>query len=282
MKHLKLILAAALAALSFGLYAADVTVRVPYTDSTGKPAGFVDTPMRDLGDGTYAPVVTGATGTAGLTQVQGNTASAATDSGNPVKVGGKYNSTLPTFTDGQRADVQLDSRGRVLAGTVNLLTGADGFSNAALAAPPANGDNAGGVRMPVAAPHLFNETSWDRYRNNTSNVELASGARTTTQTGSDHINYNGKGVKVLVNMTVVGTGSVTPSIQIKDANGIYYTVLTGTAIVTNTTQALTIYPGITAAANVSISDILPRTFRIIMTANNANSATYSVGYEIMN
>lgn len=45
--------------------------------------------------------------------VGGNVASGATDSGNPVKAGGKYNSTLPTLTDGQRGDVQLDSRGRL-------------------------------------------------------------------------------------------------------------------------------------------------------------------------
>lgn len=35
-------------------------------------------------------------------------ASGAADSGNPIKVGGKYNSTLPTFTDGQRGDFQID------------------------------------------------------------------------------------------------------------------------------------------------------------------------------
>lgn len=41
----------------------------------------------------------------------GNVASGATDSGNPVKIGGKYNSTLPTLTDGQRGDLQLTSTG---------------------------------------------------------------------------------------------------------------------------------------------------------------------------
>jgi hypothetical protein len=46
-------------------------------------------------------------------QVQGNAASAATDSGNPVKVGGKYNSSPPTLTNGQRGDVQLDASGNI-------------------------------------------------------------------------------------------------------------------------------------------------------------------------
>lgn len=40
-------------------------------------------------------------------------ASGATDSGNPVKVGGKYNSSAPTFTDGQRGDLQIDANGNL-------------------------------------------------------------------------------------------------------------------------------------------------------------------------
>ncbi len=47
-------------------------------------------------------------------QVVGNVASGAADSGNPVKVGGVFNSTLPTLTTGQRGDLQLDASGRVL------------------------------------------------------------------------------------------------------------------------------------------------------------------------
>lgn len=43
----------------------------------------------------------------------GNVASGATDSGNPVKIGGVYNSTKPTLSNGQRGDVQLDTRARV-------------------------------------------------------------------------------------------------------------------------------------------------------------------------
>ena len=51
--------------------------------------------------------------------VQGNVASGSADAGNPVKVGGKYNSTPPTFTDGQRGDLQLDSAGNL---KVNIAT----------------------------------------------------------------------------------------------------------------------------------------------------------------
>ncbi len=58
----------------------------------------------------------------------GGIASGAADSGNPVKVGGRYNSTPPTLTDGQRGDLQLDSSGSLKvalggslpAGTANI------------------------------------------------------------------------------------------------------------------------------------------------------------------
>lgn len=42
---------------------------------------------------------------------QGTVASGAADSGNPVKVGGRYNASTPTLSDGQRADLQLDASG---------------------------------------------------------------------------------------------------------------------------------------------------------------------------
>lgn len=50
-------------------------------------------------------------------QVQGNSASGATDVGNPVKVGGVYNATLPTLSTGQR--VIIASTAAITLLTVN-------------------------------------------------------------------------------------------------------------------------------------------------------------------
>lgn len=115
------------------------------------------------------------------------------------------------------------------------------------------------------------------------NVDLAtalisaSGA-TTTQTSADQINPNGHGVQIVLVTTVIGTGSITLEIDGKDpVSGNYYSLLTGAAVTTNTTNVYTIFPGITVAANVSASMTLPRTWRVKCTANNANAATYSVG-----
>ncbi len=43
----------------------------------------------------------------------GDVAAGAADSGNPVKIGGKYNATAPTLDDGDRGDAQLDVNGNL-------------------------------------------------------------------------------------------------------------------------------------------------------------------------
>lgn len=132
--------------------------------------------------------------------------------------------------------------------------------------------------------HTFNGTTWDRLRGNVDTAALitATGA-TTTQTTPDQINYNGRCVKVVLDMTTVGTGSVTPTIQGKDAaSGKYYTLLAGAAVVTNVTNVYTVCPGITVAANVSAADVLPRTWRVNVVANNANATTYTLGASVTN
>lgn len=77
-------------------------------------------------------------GVNGLQAVGGNVASAATDSGNPVKVGGIFNTTQPTVTNGQRVDLQTDNRGNMM---VNLATKLDSTNDAvsAVIIPPASG-----------------------------------------------------------------------------------------------------------------------------------------------
>jgi len=72
-------------------------------------------------DSTGALVTAGA----GSTEATGNVASGATDSGNPVKVGGKYNATAPTLLDGQRGDLQMDSLGNTQINSYTKIAGED-------------------------------------------------------------------------------------------------------------------------------------------------------------
>lgn len=111
---------------------------------------------------------------------------------------------------------------------------------------------------------------------------ITAAAATTTQTGADQINYNNRGVKVVLDMTNVGTGSVTLTIQGKDAaSGKYYTLLAGAAVTTISTNVYEVYPGITATVNASASASLPRIWRVLVTVNNANPTTYTVGASVV-
>lgn len=95
--------------------------------------------------------------------VTGEIASAATDSGNPVKIGGVYNSTKPTFTTGQRGDAQLDSRGNmqttIFASDTNIPVVAH-VDNADAVAASSSGRNLG----TIARNTVFNGTTYDRAR----------------------------------------------------------------------------------------------------------------------
>lgn len=107
-------------------------------------------------------------------------------------------------------------------------------------------------------------------------------AATTTQTGADQTNNSGRGVVVYLNTTAIGTGSITLEIDGKDpASGTYYAILTGVAVVANAFTVYRVYPGLTAAANAIASDVLPMVWRVKVTANNANAATYTVGANVI-
>ncbi len=113
-------------------------------------------------------------------------------------------------------------------------------------------------------------------------VLLASAARTTTQTQADQLNLHRKGIRVVTDITVVGTGSITVTIEAKDpASGKYVTILSSGALSTNQTKTLLVYPGAANTANASQNDRLPKTWRVLVTHNNANAITYSVGYQLL-
>lgn len=110
--------------------------------------------------GTTNGLALDATLTNGNQQIQGNIASAATDSGNPVKIGGKYAATKPTLTDGQRGDLQVGTRGSLSVQLYNVDSGnAEMFladnANAVAVSATAN------KMAVVARDTVFNGTTWD-------------------------------------------------------------------------------------------------------------------------
>lgn len=114
-------------------------------------------------------------------QAAGDVAAAATDSGSPVKVGAKFNSTQPTYTDGQRGDLQIDSRGNLRS---TLVVGGAGTVVVAQA------DNADAVAASATTNKLgmvnrntvYNGTTWDRMPGD------ATGVKTKVTDGTNIVN----------------------------------------------------------------------------------------------
>lgn len=108
---------------------------------------------------------------------------------------------------------------------------------------------------------------------------FASAARTATSTSKPSENsgrYRG-GVFVIDVTAVADTPSVVFTIQGRDpVSGKAYTILTSAAITGTGTTVLRVYPGLTAAANVTVSDILPAQWQVLATHADTDSITYSV------
>lgn len=93
-------------------------------------------------------------------QAVGNVASGATDSGNPVKVGGVFNASLPTLTNGQRGDLQMTAAGLVRV----ILTNSAGTGQTIGAANVDNQSGANNWAFVISSGHLFDGTAWTRAR----------------------------------------------------------------------------------------------------------------------
>lgn len=165
------------------------------TISTVSPAGTQDINLSQVGG---TSTVTG--GVNGLLGVAGNIASGVTDAGNPVKVGAIFNTTLPTFTNGQRGDLQIDSKGSLeitpyIAGSVAGTSGpiSDGSSNTQTMIGTRNFNL------------LFNSSTWDRNYvcNSTAVVNVTAGNTTelVSLTASQIIRV----CSFTVSMSVAGT-----------------------------------------------------------------------------
>lgn len=136
-------------------------------NSSALPTGAATSANQSVGTaGSPSSVVNSVQGIGSGTPVgvAGNVASGSSDSGNPVKAGGRYNATAPTLSDGQRGDLQLDSKGNLLSTMrATNVGGADGVANSLTncLTSASNSSNCGPLQ---AAPMLYNGTSQDRQR----------------------------------------------------------------------------------------------------------------------
>lgn len=109
--------------------------------------------------------------------VGGNVASGAADSGNPVKVGGVYNTTYPTLTNGQRGDIQLSARSHILAAITD-----GGNTTSSVSGNPADAEANNNNALRVAPySRIFNGSTWDRYFTCPNSAVVNVAAAATTQ-----------------------------------------------------------------------------------------------------
>lgn len=113
----------------------------------------------------------------------------------------------------------------------------------------------------------------------------ASEARTETFTSDSYTKqgWQSRGLHLVIDVTAItDTPILTPAIQGQDtASGEWYDVLVGSAISATGTSVLKVYPGIEPVANGAASDVLPPIWRVVVTATDADRATYSVGANLL-
>lgn len=115
---------------------------------------------------------------------------------------------------------------------------------------------------------------------------LSSAARTATTTSGVFVNSEGyRGVRIYIDATdSAATPSVVFTVEVRDPIGGDWKTLTGatsTAVTGATTgpNFLDIYPGCVAVANEVVNRAIGKSFRVVATAGDADSLTYSVGGE---
>lgn len=92
----------------------------------------------------------------------GDIASGVADTGNPIKVGGKYTATPPTLTDGNRGDFRIGFNGaQITTPNYGVAAAADGFDNGNVRSVADATNNA---ITEKSASYVFNGTTWDRAR----------------------------------------------------------------------------------------------------------------------
>lgn len=107
---------------------------------------------------------------------------------------------------------------------------------------------------------------------------LASAVRAATNNSGPQGNRFCRGGVFVIDMTAVpGVATVTFAVEGFDAiSGKYFPIITSAAIVAISTVVLRVYPGLVAAANLTVNDVLPAGWRVTATHSAGTNFTYSV------
>lgn len=179
-------------------------------------------------------------------------------------------------------DTVLDTSG--LAGGNCLEVDVLGIGGVQISAPP-QGDNkaVSYTQAVIALGYRYNGSTFDRMRNNALELIAASAARTAVLTGADMVNFNARGLLVVVNVTARAAASTLQvEMQLKDPiSGEYKQIWTAAGAINTADDTITFlfYPTVAGGADLyteTVDMVLPKYLRFVVTPNDANSVTYSV------
>lgn len=170
------------------------------------------------------------------------------------------------------------------------VSAADGFVSRSYQVTPADGLTPSGANEAASYSFRYNGSTWDRVYSNQELTILPSAARTATTSSADFTNYSNKGIQIILKVTVAvaGTGGLQAVIQGKDpVSGTYYNLTAApTAVVATGFKVYELGPNSSTAGagdiTVRSAGILPRTFRVTVTAGDGTSYTYSIGAVLTN
>lgn len=120
--------------------------------------------------------------------------------------------------------------------------------------------------------YLFNEggTVWERQRNNYQVTVIPSGTYISTATSTAQINYNAKGMALIIEVTTGSASGTIGTLQVQIPIGTafmtIYTIVPGA--ITTGTSAVLVYPGAASAGNWSVAPVqgvIPRDWRLRVT-----------------
>lgn len=134
------------------------------------------------------------------------------------------------------------------------------------------GDGSSATQALNTALAVFNNTTNDRMRNNTTAALIAAGT-TSTQTGITLVTYNASRAVFLVNIAS-GAGTVSVAINETSSSGYSTNILTSTALVGVGVTTLRIFPAATPTANLVANDMVPR--NISVTATVVGTISYGI------
>lgn len=140
--------------------------------------------------------------------IQGDSASGTSNAGNPVKIGGAFNTTQPTVTTGQTVDAQMTARGAQI-----VATGIDTFNvtiNAAIAAGSNTIGNVNAIQSGTwtvqqgGAPWSQNVSQWGGSSTTLGQKTSANSIPVVISSDQSTINIQGTAI-ALAGSTVTGT-----------------------------------------------------------------------------